>query len=377
MSAPATSALAAVSASVSASVNVVKPSFPYYPYKSCLPTIFNWEHRVRLDAVDEVKQRRVRDIDTRDVYIAKTSDAGLRALFAGLSIGAGLICAIKMVARTINLIRGEFISRGCDRATKEYNVEWLKWVRGKRDTAPTNALLYGKTALYCTWYLIKEVVKIVTLPLAAIALTFAALDGVIQPLDGRKMWSSVERFWSRDILKQSSYFEMRMLDFFVVCVQPRRVWDEQDLNSVRPDLVLLKGTLRGLLAQIEGELRTNPEYYAELGVDISHIKTQLTKYRDEMLLGVSACDTTETNSDDTQVMHVAKSPQAEHAKVLTGLLNKLTKCKAEWDLEIVAAQQNLSPLQKPAENEKLNGRVAVINQFNTKEFDDAVAALPK
>lgn len=346
----------------------VKKSSDFSPYTSCMQTIFQWEEKITLkfDSTD-IFRRRMRDIGTGDVYISRTSDAGLRALFACLTVLATPISILRMAARSIDLLSYEFATNGYEQASEEWNVEWLKWVQGHRETPPSNLLFYGKTVLYTSWQLIKEIAKIVTLPLAGVAMTFAALYGAVaQPQDGRKMWGAIERFWSRDIVKQRSHLSMRVLDFIAPCCQPKRVWDEQGIQEVREN-ILLKGTLRGLLYSIETKLRKNEEFFTELGVQVDALRMKLQEYRATILNSVSSHDCQETDAKDTKLEQT--SDQIAHAKVLSQLLQHLSDSQMDGE-KIVSDAQKIYPLPLPkfASQAELVDRVSKINGFNLQQF---------
>lgn len=192
----------------------------------CVPSLFDWKDK-RIDDIGTVK-----DKQTKRTYGSATKDPNwqLRFKFTELTIfQLPVSLCLRIPCRIITLISGDFVWEGLYLAEKEWQLERQQWsLSDSEKPAPSERDLCTKKAYYISLQFIKNIAKIVSYPLAMIALEFASLYGLfIHPLDGRKLFSTIEEFWSRYTFSDSDipFFG----DFIAPCMQPKDVWENRNL----------------------------------------------------------------------------------------------------------------------------------------------------
>lgn len=339
-------------------------SLEYKPYQSCLPTLFTWEERVYMMKDGKtIQRRRVLDKATGDVYMAHAGDGELRSLFALLAVTIfPLVGVVRIPLRISELGVSSFQSMEAafTQATNEQHVAWVQWIKGKRETPPSELTYNCKIATYAIWNLAKEIIKIVTLPLASVCFFFAALYGIINPLDGRKIWGAIEYQWSRRVLPEQDSLLQRLTDFITPCMLPSRVWDESGLQEWRMKTfeISMDKTIRGMLFQIEKELRENELILTEIGIQVKRLLDECKAYRGTVLYKVSGHD----DREQKKPTDIQKKHRLEWFK----LYLTLTQYRGKWENEVAAAKAcTPSPLeQSEAFLKSLTEQSDKINCFN-------------
>ena len=208
----------------------------------------------------EKNKRIVKDEKTGFIYRSGDSNDVLRKKFIILFFASLTIALpVRLTTRSFLLISGLWICSGYEKtqtiwAKKCYDSYHLKL------PPPPHSDYYRILAKEIGIELLDHIVKCVTLPLALIGLTFAAFWGLIFPLDGRGLYSDIERTWSLNIphwVTDSTIFVYS--NFIAICMQPLQTWKE--LNLFRFTLKYDPIDARSILYKIE---RLNYQGFMEL-----------------------------------------------------------------------------------------------------------------
>jgi len=176
-----------------------------------------------------------------------------------------IIMPVRMTTRLIFLATGMWISSGYERTQAVWNKICFDWYTKDRiNPAPSSFQYYGLLVQNIGSELIDQIIKCAFLPLAAVALTFAAFEGLINPLDGRKLYSDIERIWSISLPEwMTDHSTMRFCNYAASCMQPKSTMKEQNLfrfyhhpNPILGLLHALKQLEKGGFIVLGDELKT-------------------------------------------------------------------------------------------------------------------------
>lgn len=161
--------------------------------------------------------------DPDNVIIGKLFGLGVATIPVALPI--------RMTTRLILLVTGSWISSGYDKTQKVWNKLYFNWYYNEQNLpVPTSSQYYQILAENIGTELIDQVAKCISLPLAAIALTFVAFAGLLNPLDGRKIYSDIERLWSIRLPESiTDRSIMSFCNYTAPCMQPKSTYKEQNL----------------------------------------------------------------------------------------------------------------------------------------------------
>lgn len=179
---------------------------------------YKWE-----DLRDDTGHGIVKDVKTGKIY-GNGCDIELRMSFIALSIFQVISSPFRLTYRVLSLCAFDFAVAGYRNA----KVEWLndkhKWQLSQQEEylksrtitqlPPTSAAFYWKVAKNIPRELIINIFKIVTYPLAVIALEFAALYGIFKPLDGRGLYSWIEDISAKRAPYDTTAFTVQGIFFF-------------------------------------------------------------------------------------------------------------------------------------------------------------------
>lgn len=253
------------------------------------PTLFDWDDQRTYDNWGDCTNGHVLDKQTQRLYgVLNYDNEGMRRVFYTLSATQILFMSfIRIPKRIRELFDGNFISIGSAQAEQEWLTENSK--RSQAGAIVSVSSLYKKTIVKSLWNLIKEIAKIVTFPLAIIALEFSALYGVlINQLDARKLWSMIEHLWNVSYpldtispligVNISGYhcgFDILsdVLTYIAPCMQPKDVWVERNLYRILGSYSPDSGKSR--LLQIRQKLETQRDFLAAEGLDVTRTIAQV------------------------------------------------------------------------------------------------------
>lgn len=157
-----------------------------------------------------------RDIDQR---------LNFTKLFFSQAITAPLI---RIPYKLYDLFSGGSIRRGVEYAKREFRILSVE-TSGKVGRL-AYVLLMAKNILIC---LAKDICKIVTYPLAMIALQFVAILGIASPLDGWVIYSKVESIWRHDNTLNAHKVPACCTDLMFIysapCMQSQQSYKQHDL----------------------------------------------------------------------------------------------------------------------------------------------------
>lgn len=147
-----------------------------------------------------------------------------------------IILPIRMITRLILLATGTWISSGYGKTQKTWNKLCFDWYKNEPHNPPPPSFQYYAILVQnIGTEFIDQIVKCATLPLAAIALTFVAFAGILSPLDGRKLYSDIEWYWSITLPESmTDQLTMRYCNYIALCMQPISHWKEQNLFRFFP-----------------------------------------------------------------------------------------------------------------------------------------------
>jgi len=271
----------------------------------CCPSWFNWQDNRTVDEDGDLTGYVV-DLDSKRSYgMLHDPNNDIRVklcVIAIFQIPWGL--CVRMPYRAICLLTGDFFSEGVHKANKAWELERQQWSMNKTNETdtlpPSDTDLLFKATREVLKQLVINIVKVVTYPLAMIAIEFAALYGLIlHPLDGRKFLATIEEAYSEGILREGEFQrDLHAFGDFFVCMQPEDVWKRKNLfrfddpngNSIRARILRLENKLidredflknEGLYTNIEDALSRARQKYTENKSNqntLSQIKNHLIEW---------------------------------------------------------------------------------------------------
>lgn len=291
--------------------------------RSCMPSWFNWEDSRSYDSKNCVKSGYIKNLKTGATYgLVKRTDCNLRSMFAVLAIfQAPILIVGRIPLRVVRILYADFNEVGLNIAEREWLTKNSKWSQEWSAKAPTpppagTGSLYFQTALRSIWQLTKDIIRIVTYPLAIIALEFAALYAAfVHPIDGQKMWADVEHFWSCDRRGIQSLSEPMVFtdwcDYIAPCMQPKEVWDTRNLYRTfnRYD----KNTIRSLILALEQRLILEKDFLLAEGVAVDKLQQTLKTFKQESghMDRLSYADTNELHTNGYLKQSIAQFQTAQ------------------------------------------------------------------
>lgn len=278
-------------------------------------------------------------------HITKDSDQELRAKLAFLSaIQAPIMLLGRLPYRLYAVCSGDFVKSGIKAAKKEWQLKCqersLQWPK-KSSIKLFNG--YNFTiAKHVMWHLLKNICKIITIPLAIIAQQFAALYGLINPLDGRIIFAAIAELGSRDVIPiyAKDEFAEKMLqlsDYLGLCLQPKDVWDSKKLYCLYNSYNLQ--TIRSLLNSISAELRDKQLFFQNEELNVATILSHLRTYQIN-IKKVSYSDTDETLKNGT--LKEGSDLKEVVRKCLQVIAANLTQIEQTRELIIAALSKDAS-----------------------------------
>lgn len=213
--------------------------------------------------------------------------------------------------RIIALFSGDFFRAGCRLAEKEWRLQRQAWSLLNSHSKPegnapgqyARIWLIGKNTI---WLLVKSVGQIAILPLAMIALEFAAIYILLDPRNGRRAYSAIEEFWSRDFIEidHSTFGDgytqlaLHVSDYLGVCMIPKEIFEQK--NLYRMWSLYNENTLRSLLHGIVSELKDNREFYDKefenTSCKVADFLDEIEEYR-KVIKRISDTDIDEISKD--------------------------------------------------------------------------------
>lgn len=231
--------------------------------------------------------------------VIKDSNMILRKKFVQLSLATPVIGVITRIPlRLVQLVSGDFIDIGTKLAFEKWKQEQADWALLSKEERqqtpyPSTDRLNSLERRLVLWQFVKNVVKLATLSLAIVAATFAALYGLIRPLDGRALYSSIEYLWSRDGIDPERKGRIWTFgEFLAPCLQPQEVQESLNLyQALFPDYH--PGTLRSLMVTISTTLKQYRAFWEKNEIDVDDCLASIAAYRANVKL-ISKSDALET-----------------------------------------------------------------------------------
>lgn len=208
--------------------------------------------------------------------ITHDSDTNLRVKFAALLIFQIPFGLFRLTYRILSFVAFDFAVAGYRNAKAEWLNERQQWQLKQQQAflqsktiaqlSPNASAFYWKLSKNITCQLILNIFKIVTYPLAVIALEFAALYGVFKPLDGRGIFSKID-----DIAAKRDPYDIPfplIANYCAPCMQPKDVWNRQNWHAWYSDYE--PNSYRSLLLRIRNIIEKQENF-----LDQENIKTSI------------------------------------------------------------------------------------------------------
>jgi len=219
------------------------------------------------DGRDDPVSRVVREQNSGDVWLSHDANKDLRAKLGALAVFTipwGIV--FRAPTRIFELIFSTWGKAQVETDETFYQRSHT-WIQNGR--IPSQQPVKWKIALSTHLLLIAEqIVKLITLPLSWIALTFAALWGLINPLDGRRLYGLIEKMWAIPGSLEMSPDYVRAVNYLAICMQPVNVWDQENLYRCTP--FYHPDTLRSLSLEAKTAIKRATPYMDVSGLIEEH-----------------------------------------------------------------------------------------------------------
>lgn len=283
------------------------------------------------------------DSKTQAKYgIAGETDKQLRLKCLGLFLGTQAVFngGYRLLHRVKDLLCGDFVYAGNHLALKELRVEYARKSNAVKNTliTPSHEEVRNVKIKHTLWQLIKNIVKLVTYPLAIVGMQLAALYGIFNPHSGRALYAMIEDAWAHEVLSPElvSTFQIRCSDYLVPCMQPKEVVEKHDLmrlivhpGKYHPD------TLRSIVSHIHRKLNAESEFYANVGVDVDGLRKTMQSCK-ARLKAVGRKDYSEFSG-----VHLKQSEnETQLGKELKSVLFALNDIEETWNRAIEYQNSN-------------------------------------
>lgn len=314
------------------------------------PRCFDWEDTRTYNRKGRVQSGRYTVKGTDDVYgVVPHTNAEFQQIFQTLASTQLLYMTfVRIPNRIYNMINGNFIHYTYESA----ELAWLAKNSKKSQIGKTfgsAGRLYQHISI-AIWELAKEIIKIVTYPLAIVALQFSALYGYfIHPLDGLRMWSFVESTWSCSIKNKHVYLacDDAMQQALAPCMHTKRFWDEKNLYAFQA--YYHPYTLRSRILEINQLLTSQKNFLENEGLDVARTLSQMDVYYNGKLHSCKSCPTffkQEISKHGAVEVNFSgyinhDSRQKFHAEVLEQIFSDLQTFQ-QTRLKIISAQNAIS-----------------------------------
>lgn len=216
---------------------------------------------------DRNNLREVVCFETQEVWtLHRDTPSSLRIKFIQLLFtNCVVIPFAKTPLRIWGIIKGDFIKHGTSVARRA-------WINEFGFNDPKNDLK-DKIRSQIGKELILEVIKIALFLFEVVALTFAAIIGLIHPYEGRKLYADVERAFSRPrVADQPFHFS----EYTAPCMQPDSIQEEKNLRKLEYKCGnWVKKPKPGL--DITRRLKRYHTVYESLGIDVDYMIYKIKK----------------------------------------------------------------------------------------------------
>lgn len=271
-------------------------------------------------------------------FIGNDKNGTLRAKFAALFFGqAAFNVVFRMPIRLAKLMECDFKRIGtrqavrelrteCARKTKEANAGKKTWEKIVQPEETELRNLIWKKSL---WQLVKNIMKLVTYPIAIVGLQLATVYGLINPNGGRVLYAMIEEAWAREELPEDveHTLEIKWGEYFAACMQPDDIVERDNLlPSALVGLPYHKDTLRSLMSHLNRVIKREAEFYKTTGVDVEKLLATIKKTKEYVSVNGRRDSSEITNG---HLDHTAK--EQELAGTLKKILLALTKIEDRWN----------------------------------------------
>lgn len=334
--------------------------------RPCLPSCSDWH------TSDSSKHK---ISNGTDIYgISGDTSNQIKAKLTQMFFAQIPLAIVRPVLRLLNLLDGDFIETGKDRASKELELEKQAWSQSKITFFPGESRrlwLIGKNVFI---QLVKNVAKLVFQPLSSVGLIFASLYGIlINPWDGREYFASIEYAFARDLptnnngVNNSLY---RYSDILGVCMQPERVW--VDLNLFKHVFKKYHAdTLRSKLSEVNKFLINNKQYYINENINVDELLNRLSYYKN------SVKDISESDASEIYSERVNKtSCKILKSFTLKNYINN-SKIACDYSIELTKLISELNVI-KESRNKFINKEVSIASDADItaakSKLDQSISA---
>lgn len=189
-----------------------------------------WDDQQEIKDTQNRSCRRVINRETGEVYnsVFQEDNKCIRIKFFGIATTQTFMVALRPLYRVGAIFSGDWVRTGVAFAKREWELERQAASIQRKASIPGEWSLIGKKVKHCLWQLVKNIIKAVTYPLAAVGIIFACLYGALVNIHtGREWISKIENLWARDLLKIQGGWKplICISDYLAPCMLSQRNYE--------------------------------------------------------------------------------------------------------------------------------------------------------
>ena len=281
--------------------------------------------------------------------------------------------------RVCALASGDFIKSGYRKAEKAWELKKQAWTLAGAppQNTPSKHIFHADIVKNVTWHFIKNVAKIVTMPLATVASLFICIYGMFDPLRVYPLYGKIELAYSRDPIHlrpkldegDPKIFRLAFMEVIAPCMQPKDVWYRHNFYNRSLDDYF---PIHDAVVEIYHLLQENPLFFANEGLNVDTLKQEIdllerrTRVWEEMEL-LNIVDRICNHSAAAVLKEYPPEHQATH-KLLSGIIEQLNIIKDNRNMLYTTALYLQSDHQKQSSQTKIDEAKARIPEM-MRELD--------
>lgn len=189
------------------------------------------------------------------------SDTMIRLKMLGLVSGLTFLGTLRLAFRVTYLVTGGWIwSKAYPEALLEWKTRRIEiFLKNSSDPLPLRLDLCKEVAAKSLRAFVESFIKTLTYPAAILLEMGVAFLGILAPLTGRRLFSQIEQKWSFSS-NAPPLFHLDM-NFNAPCMQPKRIWEEQNLYRISKSTVSSSNYDR--ICALKQMIHRNAAYFPE------------------------------------------------------------------------------------------------------------------
>lgn len=228
-------------------------------------------------------------------HVSRDTNWELRLKFAKIFLFNIPSCALlKLPTKCVDFITGGSFIRGYELGKQEFQHHcYLAHKTEKKISSLAKSYFITKCTLTSV---IKDIIKIATLPIYVVGIQLVSLAGLFSPLDALLMTSVIEEVWDQNGAQRMPDGGVKMkvhLFYIAPCMQSQQTWKKQNLYRIFFD-DYNPGTMRSLKLKFENLNEELAPYLSE--EEKNQNQDLITRWRDEIIRSLIA-DADQTDKD--------------------------------------------------------------------------------